>query len=213
MEEFNQWAGMPIVCIATGPSLKQWQIDIVEAAHSQNKCKVITVNNAWELCPWGDAHYAGDRRWWERYLPEMGDTKGQKWCGCPGGAKQFNLNYIKRKQMLLLPLEPGLISHGCNSGHQALSLAFQFGGNPIILLGYDCQYEGAKPKGKRHYFGSHPAGWGDANNAKKGSGVCEGWKLNFQSLEDCFVEQGIEVINCSIDTALTFKRACISEVL
>jgi len=95
------------------------------------------------------------------------------------------------------------IHHGHNSGYQAINLAYHFGVSRIILLGYDMQHTG----GKTHWHGDHPK---SLNNA---AGVAN-WVKNFKPLAKDLARVGIEVINCTTETALDcFKRADVRDVL
>ncbi len=96
---------------------------------------------------------------------------------------------------------PGVIHQGNNSGYQIIDLAAQFGVRRILLLGYDMQKTG----GKAHWFGDHPA------KLKKPSPYGS-WIANFDTLARDARERGIEIINCSRETALEcFPRATIGE--
>lgn len=88
-----------------------------------------------------------------------------------------------------------------NSGAGAIALAALFGATRIALLGYDLQRTG----GKVHWHGDHPAGLGNAGSMSK-------WPAQFGKLAATL--RGIEVINCSRETALTvFPCARLEEVL
>ena len=88
-----------------------------------------------------------------------------------------------------------------NSGAGAIAAAAHFGASRIILIGYDCQHTG----GKTHWHGSHPRGLGDAGSVHK-------WPAQFARVAREL--KGIEIINCSRETALTcFKRARLEDVL
>ena len=53
------WVDETAVCIASGPSLTQADVDYV-----RGKARVIVVNNGYLLAPWADVLYAADARWW-----------------------------------------------------------------------------------------------------------------------------------------------------
>lgn len=92
-------------------------------------------------------------------------------------------------------------SHFQNSGAGAASLAAFWGARRIILLGYDCQKTG----GRAHWHGDHPAGLGNAGSVDK-------WPAQFRLLASHLA--GLEVINCSRETALqAFPRRPLEEVL
>jgi len=94
-----------------------------------------------------------------------------------------------------------IIHFNGNSGAQAINLAYLMGATRIILLGYDM---GAT--GQSHWFGSHPKGLTNGNYS--------GYVSNFTKLAADLAREGVEVINCTRQTALTqFKRAEIGAVI
>lgn len=83
---------------------------------------------------------------------------------------------------------------GGNSGAGAMSLAKYFGATRIILLGYDCKYADC---GKRHWHGDHPRGLGNAVSMPT-------WMPQFAQMAKHL--KGVEVVNCSRETAIEFFR-------
>lgn len=95
------------------------------------------------------------------------------------------------------------INGGGNSGYQAIHLAATFGAKRIILLGYDMQ----RTDGKLHWHGKH---WGRLPN---GNGF-PSWIKQMSPLAKDLRKLGVEVINCSRQTALRcFPRASLEETL
>lgn len=94
---------------------------------------------------------------------------------------------------------------GGNSGFQALNLAAVAGASRVILLGYDMQWTG----GKTHFHGDH--GKGLSNPEQQMLKSCA------KSLDAAAAEleaRGVEVINCTRDTALkAYRRAKIEDVI
>lgn len=98
---------------------------------------------------------------------------------------------------------PYLGQQGQNSGAGAIALAHRFGARRVILLGYDCGYDGAR----RHWHGDHPEGGGSGN-----AGSVDKWPAQFRALRRTV--PGLDIINCSRKTALTiFPRANLEDVL
>ena len=88
-----------------------------------------------------------------------------------------------------------------NSGGGAIAMAVKAGASRVILLGYDCQKSG----GKVHWHGDHPQGLGNAGSMPK-------WPEQFKRLAASI--EGVEVINCSRDTALrAFPRMALEDAL
>jgi hypothetical protein len=92
---------------------------------------------------------------------------------------------------------------GRNSGYQAIGLAVHLGVKRIILLGY---YMKASSPETSHWFGDHPV---KANLAIFGSGI-----KNFGTLVEPLKARGVEVINCTRDTALDcFPKMALADAL
>jgi hypothetical protein len=136
--------------------------------------------------PWADILYAMDRNWWMKYLPQVKEEFQGIRCSPLTGIA--GVKHIKFK-------------HYQNSGVGAISLACHWGAKRIILLGYDCQKTG----GKSHWHGNHPPGLGNA-------GSIGTWPGMFAKLKRDLA--GVEIINCTRETALTmFERRPLEEVL
>ena len=95
------------------------------------------------------------------------------------------------------------VHHGQNSGYQAVGLAYHLKADRIILIGFDMQRTG----GKSHWHGDHPRGLNNADAVHK-------WPRHFPALAADLREDGVEVVNCTIETALTcFPCADLRDVL
>lgn len=140
------------------------------------------------MAPWADALYAIDAAWWEKHIEEaQRDFRG---------ALYSNNDFHGRVGLIPRPFK----SFG-NSGAGAIAFAAKAGAARVILLGYDCQATG----GKVHWHGDHPQGLGNAGSMPK-------WPDQFKRLAASL--EGVEVINCSRDTALrTFPRMALEEAL
>ena len=146
----------------------------------------IVTNNTWQRCPWADVLYAMDRKWWIEYAEEVKEFTGRK-CTAVRGTQAERIAF----------------RHGRNSGHGAIALAAKFGAKKIIMLGYDCQFTG----GQRHWHGNHKKGMGNADKLPT-------WSITFRRLAQELKAQGVDVINCTRETALTcFTRAPLDSTL
>lgn len=127
-----------------------------------------------------------DRNWWDNYF-----IKGGKEFA---GLKLTPVSGVKCAKRIAF-------THYQNSGVGAMSLAAHYGAARIILLGYDCQKTG----GKSHWHGNHPPGLGNA-------GSIGTWPNQFIKLSKDL--SGVEIINCTHETALTmFDRKSLDVVL
>lgn len=188
------WNIETFVCIASGPSLTPTQIDICRG----NVGSVIVVNDNYKIAPWADHLYAADKQWWLLYIDDINRKfGGKKWIANEQEvAKQLNITSIECNY------KPGLADNGSlncgnNSGYQAVNLAYKLGAKKIILLGYDMKIGS---NGKLHWFGNHPS---VLRNEVK---LFPRWVNYFRDLAKDLNTKGIDVVNCSTDTALDCFR-------
>jgi hypothetical protein len=134
------------VVIASGPSLTQADADAVRAAGA----RTIAVNRAFELAPWADVFYMGDRRALDVYHKQI--PPGRLWSNDAMSEQMFGAKWAR------YAYEPGInptrISGNGNSGMQAINLAVLFGARHILLLGFDMK---VGPQGEKHFHPDHPA--------------------------------------------------------
>ncbi len=188
------WENDTVAILASGPSLKQTEIDFLKG-----KVKVISVNDSWRLCPWGDMLYAADGPWWRHYN-FVTEFKGKRWTQNKGGsiwpidAEKNGLIIIKSEHKTGISFNPSLIHTGYNSGFQALNIAVLKGATKILLLGFDCGIF----NGKSHWFGDHPKGFKKANKSAYSLFIKE---FNYAAPQ--LIQAGIKVINCSLKSNLS----------
>jgi len=127
-----------------------------------------------------------DRAWWKAHIDDVRRVfKGCLASSYPQQGEIRRLTVVEHK----------------NSGAGAIAAAVQAGASRVMLLGYDCQKTG----GRAHWHGDHPEGLGNAGSMDK-------WPRQFQRLADTL--RGVEILNCSRETALTcFPRADLETAL
>jgi hypothetical protein len=200
----KRWCG-PMVVAASGPSLTSEQADCANAGH----CYIIAVNDAYRLFPRADALYACDGRWWRAHNG-CPDFAGEKWTSISEhrrdqllAAKEFRLRVVQGEKRPGFSLDPACIHYGRNSGFQAINLAILWGGNPIVLIGFD--YRMGE---KRHFFGQHPKGTGLQNHGDYPRWV----KIITEAAGR--LPQDITIINCTPGSAIQcFPMGTLKEVL
>ena len=137
------------------------------------------------MAPWADALFAMDRAWWKQYGSEARGFSGE------------------RLSMRLNPhgARPAGVADYGNSGAGSIALAALRGATRVLLLGFDVQYSG----GRRHWHGDHPRTLGNA-------GSIATWPAHFERV--AATHPGLEIINCSRETALTcFTRSRLEGAL
>lgn len=211
-----------VVCAATGPSFSIEQARYIEQARADGKCRVIAINDNWKLLPNADILYAADGKWWDRYLPEVKASrfKGELWTVNKRAAPGYiatkrprtgvaprlpaltELNYIRCTALEIL--SDSAVFGGKTSGCHAIGLArFKYRPARILPVGYDMQ----RTYGKQHHFGDHPEGL--SNNLPFAEGA-----VHLGRLAEAMRADGIEIINCSRETALTcFPRMKLEDIL
>lgn len=192
---------------ASGPSLTA-----ADTAPARGRAKVLAVSDSWRLAPFAEVLYAADAPWWDHDDgAKHRGFAGEKWTQDQRSktdaqfqaAARWGLTLVHSQMLPGLSFDPALIHQGGNSGFQAVNLAVLFGARRILLLGFDLQPTG----GQAHFFGDHPG----ALNQAIPYGM---FRAAFEEAAPQLAAAGIEVINCSRQTALTcFARRPIEEAL
>lgn len=210
------WEGRTVVCIATGPSLTQDQVNRVALAD----VKTIVVNDAYLLAPWAEVSYFADLKWWKWHTdgiakPLLGltaadvkqrfaDFSGQK-CSIQHWGKEAigaDVHLLNNGGNEGISTDPASIKTGRNSGYQALNIAVLSGASRIVLLGYDGKFS----NGRAHFFGDHPE--------REGEGVVIDYSRYYRTVENPLKELGIEVLNASPGNAIPhFRTVDLDQVL
>ncbi len=190
----RSWVGETAVCLAGGPSLTQADVDAC-----RGRARVIAVNDAYRLAPWADVLYACDYQWW-RWHDGVPSFTGPKYAIDARARKYPGVHLLQNTGTDGIESSPSGLRTGRNSGYQAINLAIHFGVRRILLLGYDLQRTG----GRSHWFGDHPHG-------QPSLGL---FIPAFVALSKTLRDLGVEIINCSRETALTcFPRQPIEVAL
>lgn len=197
-----------VVCLASGPSLTLNQVEQVY----QSGYPTIVVNDTFRLAPWAEVLYAADLKWWQHHYPTAkalmsytDEPDGEFW------TLEGNKQHIARKYpdsvdwINEVPFQrlPGVgldkIHHGGNSGYHAINLAFLFGAKKIILAGYDHQHT----NNKAHWFGDHDK---DKFNINANIEHMDRWLRGFDGMAKDFEKLEVDLVNCSIETAIASCR-------
>lgn len=191
-----------VVCIGTGPSLTQRQVD----AARDKGFTLYVCNNAYQYAPDATLLYAVNKAWWDVYYDEVKDLICQKWTTNFEAAQEYNLNWIAEKNAPGLSEHPDVIHHGHGSGYSLVSMAHRNGADRIVLLGYDLKYapdyDGRSRQigsSERHFFGEYPASMQHWPSVQVKNGV----HVELVELYRSIKEQGlVEIVNCTPNSAL-----------
>lgn len=154
--------------------------------------------------------YAADHRFWIAYHARIVRAfRGELWSCSQGARDEFGVLWVPCDVDRGLNLSGEKINTGCNSGFQAVHLAALFQGvtlpefrrSRIILLGFDMQRTG----GRSHCHGDHVKGLPNGSNFRL-------WMDHFRVLARDLQSTGVEVVNCSRETAMQcFPRLPLAE--
>jgi len=178
------WPGETFVCIGSGPSLTQADVDAVRGL-----ARVIVINRSYELALWGDVMYAADAKLWDwvKGAPEFHGLKYSLESSAP--VMWPDVQILRNTGITGLELDPTGLRTGINSGYQSLGLAYHMGAAKILLLGFDMQWKG----GLSHFHGDHP----DSQPSPYPQMIAA-----FDTIVQPLTDVGVEVINCTPDSAL-----------
>jgi len=195
---YGAWDVDRIVVVASGPSLTREDVKRIRGE------RVIVVNTTVKMIPWADVLYACDLKWWEHNENLWRDFQGLKVTWAKPAAAKFNILYAYGKK------EKGLgrdsLHTGGGSGHMAVNLAYLLATErlkQIVLLGFDMQYKDGQP----HWHGRHRRTSNPSENALKK------WADRMVEMYKDLDSLGIDLINCTRESALTIPRKPLEDVL
>lgn len=155
-------------------------------------CPTIAVNKTFELAPQACLLYAADGDFW-RFTEGARAFRGLKVsCSVQDTHKMPPPHWVETLKMSGVSgfdPDPQCVRTGNNSGYQALHVAVQAGAKRVLLFGFDMR--GA------HWHGEHEA---PLKNPTPNS--FDSWIREFTTLARILKEMDVEVINCSVDSAM-----------
>ena len=183
------WRGHTAVVVASGPSLTDEQITLIE--HSV--VFTIAVNNSYAKLQHPDVVYACDYLWWKlnHMKAKQNIPRRQMWTQDRAAAEQFQLSHIQWEGKDGLG-KRGLRVNG-NSGAGAINLAYHFGARRILLVGMDMK---PGPNGEKHWHPDHPKPLVQGQQFEE-------WRKKMGVLAADLKTEGVTVVNCTPGSALT----------
>ncbi len=183
------WRGHSVVVVASGPSLTDEQITLIE--HSV--VFTIAVNNSYAKLQHPDVVYACDYLWWKlnHMKAKQNIPRRQLWTQDRAAAEQFQLSHIQWEGKDGLG-KRGLRVNG-NSGAGAINLAYHFGARRILLVGMDMK---PGPNGEKHWHPDHPKPLVQGQQFEE-------WRKKMVVLAADLKTEGVTVVNCTPGSALT----------
>jgi hypothetical protein len=201
----NIWNDNTCVILAGGPSLHTMNVNSIKTIPG---LRYIAINDSWRLMPEARLYFC-DAQWWTAQIAYNRRTRDNQtsfhdliykgfWItGAPGFETHPQVHSLKLTGERGLETDPGGLRHGSNAGYQAINLAVHYGAKRILLLGYDMRVV----NGRTH--------WHDEQREPAGSfkTVLEKSMLpHFSSLVEPLADLGVEVVNVTPGSALTYFR-------
>jgi hypothetical protein len=187
-----------IVC-GTGPSIT---LEIIDQVNGSG-CRVFGANRAWEIfnC---DVVHGCNYQFWDHYWPQIKDQQFDKWTTRPElEGKYPGLNYIEERWEDGLSKEQHWISAHHGTGPQLVNIAYLYGCTRLLLVGWDMRYlgkTGPQTYTRRRYLDEDPLTlnhWPRTGPNGEQTGL-------IKEMETIHPEDyGIEIINCTPDSAMT----------
>lgn len=184
--------GCTVAVLASGPSMSQAVADKIHAAN----VPAIAINTTFRLAPWAWAIYAADADWWlhpknRDALREFGGLKIS--IHGPETDRISGLRLLRRSSLDKMPDAQDAILTLSHSGAQALQIAAKTGARRVLLCGYDMRVT----PDACHWHGAHPP-----QLKKTDPDNYPGWIRKIASIAPTLAKRGVEVLNCTPDSAL-----------
>lgn len=196
MNQLLQWQGQTAIVLASGPSLTPDQFDVATGSGA----RTIAVNST-AFMGVTDVVFAVDFMWWKMNIAALRRARANPggWTTCRSSAERFGLNFTRGAN------ERGLgknrVHSGGNSGYAAINLAYLFGARRVLLAGFDMKFG---PAGERHWHPDHPRPCVQEQ-------LFDEWLGKFSALAEDAKAAGLEIVNCTPDSALTVFRTSTLE--
>lgn len=205
------WRDDVVAVLGGGPSLTTAAVATVRAAG----VRTIAINNAAiDVAPWADLLYACDSQWWGwhakspvleqwRERCERGDAIAATLENGPMRRRLRWVRGLRNGGKNGFDDRPDTLRHGGNGGYQAIHLAAHLGASRILLLGFDMRVV----DGRSHYHRGHPV--------RTRPGLYAQLMIpSFETLAPELTTRGVQVLNCSLGSALrAFPAAVLEDAL
>jgi hypothetical protein len=183
------WARETAYLVGGGPSIRRANLSQLIGKN------IITINDSFQLLPWAEVLYFCDRKWWNTRCSKVSSTFLGRYLVTLENVIS-RIHRLKNTGQEGLEENPAGLRNGCNSGYQAINLAYHLGASRIVLLGYDMKVT----NGESHWNVNRP----EMETPGAYVSIFQYTMLpRFQTLVEPLERLGIEVINATPDSALT----------
>lgn len=176
---------------------------MADVEYCRGKAPVIAVKESHRWAPWADVLYSSCQKWWP-YYEGVTVFQGVKFGISPLTPQpKWNITVLRNGGTCGLSTDPSSLCNGQNSGYAAVNLAIHLGARRVVLLGYDMK----RQRKRSHFFGEHPT--------KLQCGTpYHRFAQRFDAMVEPLKKLGVEVVNCTRDSALSqFRRVDLREAL
>ena len=182
-----EWYGETAYLLGCGPSLNRADVNQLQGR------RVIAINDSYLLAPWAEILYWCDNKWWLQHKERIAETfRGRVIATLENQID--GVRALRNAGQLGLETDPGAIRNGSNSGYQAINLAVHLGVKRIVLLGYDMQVNGDRLH------------WQPRTDMQTAQGFQRTLQVTmlpkFEYLREPLRRLGVEVVNCTVNSAL-----------
>lgn len=193
------------VVIGTGASLTLEQIEIAK------QVKTFGCNRAFTFGV--DVLHGCNYQFWDTYWNDVKDLPCIKWTTRPESAKKYGINYIHEKWEPGLSKDKSYICAHHGTGPQMVNLAYHYGCEKIILIGWDMIFRGKVDNRtyteQRRYFPEDSIT--QHHWPRTGArGEMDGLIKEMETIKP--EDYGIDIVNCSPGSAMKcFRMSTIEE--
>jgi acetyltransferase-like isoleucine patch superfamily enzyme len=177
------WPGSTVYLLGGGPSLLNEDLTLIQ----EERC--IGINNSCFLGDWVDVCWFGDIKWWTWHRTKLRDYKGLILTCNKKMRKWKRMKTLARGKPQGIDSRPSHVSWNRNSGASAINLAYHFGADRVVLVGFDMR----KIDGKKN--------WHDDHKEKPHNPFTRHLKPFAQIARDA-MELGLEIINVTPGSAI-----------
>lgn len=180
----RMWEGRTVAILASGESMSQIVADQVLRAD----LPTIVVNSTYRLARWAALLYGADAQWWSE------TRAAREFPGLKVSVEEVpGVMRLRHTGVSGFDPDPAALRSGGNSGYAALHLAVHAGAARVLLCGFDMR--------GGHWHGEHPHPL--RNTIEE---MYPRWIARFAELAHILAGRGVDVVNCTPDSALECFR-------
>ena len=193
--------GETAVICGTGPSITPEAIELCNQAKKEGKIRLFGVNLTYQYFDLNVLHGC-NWQFWDFYYPKdlnLQRSSFFKFTTRPElEGKYPGLHFIREIWEPGLSTNPNVVHAHHNSGPQVLNLALHYGIKKMLLIGHELAY---RPGQKRHFFHEYPLEMQHFTRNLGPNGELVGLIKEYETINPS--DYGIEIYNCTPDSALT----------